>query len=90
MSKWYTRAEQVRRLQDEKNDRPPDTPEYAVATLVTTTSVESMIEHQLQLRDAWTQSRDHHEPRNKNVVAIEETDAYVRYAQQMAYRGEEI
>ena len=38
-------AGQVRRLQDEHNERPSETPEYAVATLVQTTSVDNLMEH---------------------------------------------
>ena len=89
MSDPYHHAGSVRHLQDEQAARPAETPGYAIATLVMTTSLDNLIEHQLKLKDAWTADR-YHKPRNKQPTRIEDTKAYVKYAQQMAYQGKEI
>lgn len=78
---------QVRRLQDDFDARPTPVTEYAISTLAQSTSVDNMINLMLQM---WEFPNKYHEPRNKKPEPIEETDAYVRYAQQMAYQGIEV
>jgi len=89
-SKWYQNKWQIRRLQDEQAEKPTDTPGYAIATMVQATSVEQLIENQRLMYDVWTRNVKFHKPRNQAPEPIEETDAYVVYAQQMAYQGKEI
>jgi len=85
MNLW-NHAGQVRRLQDEERRKPSQVPEYAVTTLATSTSVETMMNLQQLL---FSFPKKGPETRRK-AEPVEDTDAYVIYAQQMAYRGKEV